>query len=380
MKPSVLILAGALLAGSAAAQRHKIGEINTETEEGKILQSIGTEQDAARKVALMETFIQKFGSHEAAGWVWSQLQPAYAKAGNHDQVLAAGEKLLAMDPMDIEAAYANLKASEAKKDSDGVAKWAVAASDIARKTAQEPKKPDQEEDDHKRAVDFAKQVDTYTEYSLYAGILAETDPAKVVKLAETLEQRNPQSQYVPQMLTKYAWAAREAKALPSAVALGERAYSRNQFNEDLLLAMADHYMNQKSPDKAILYATKVVEVLEPKAKPEGVSDADWEKKKTTMMGVAHWIAGTNYSTQSKYAQADKELRAALPLIKDNEQLMAGALFHLGLANYQMGKGRNAKQLTEAMKFMQQCAAIKSAFQPQAQKNLAVMRKETGQAR
>ena len=57
--------------------------------------------------------------------------------------------------------------------------------------------------------------------------------------------------------------------------------------------------------------------------------------------------------------------------------VADILFHLGLANYQMGKGKNAQQIAEAMKFMQQCAAMKSPFQAQAAKNVAVMRKETG---
>src|SRR5688572_16823497 len=125
MKSFVLIAAAVLLAGSATAQRHKIGSINAETEEGKFLQGIATEEDAARKVALMEGFVGKFGKHEAAGWVWSQLQAAYAKAGNHDKVLEAGKVLLSMDAADMEAAYANLKAAEAKKDSDGVLSWAV---------------------------------------------------------------------------------------------------------------------------------------------------------------------------------------------------------------------------------------------------------------
>lgn len=380
MKVFVLIFAGVLLSGSAVAQRHKPVVINTETEEGKLLQAIGTEQDPARKITLMEGFVGKFGPHEASGWVWSQLQPEYAKAGRHDQVLAAGEKLLAMDPLDIEAAYANLKAAEAKKDSEGVVKWSVIASDIARKAAAAPKKPDEDEETYKHAVDFAKQVDTYTEYSLFASMIAETDPAKVMKLAETLEERSPQSQYVPQMLGRYAWAARQAKAVPAAMALGERAYGRNQFDEDLLLAMADYSMNQKAQDKTIQYSTKVVEVMESKPKPAGVSDADWDKKKTMMTGVAHWMAGTTYSTQGKYAQADKELRAALPLVKENEELLAGTLFHLGLSNYQMGKGKSTQQMGEALKFMQQAAAIRSPFQAQAQKNLAVMRKETGQSR
>src|SRR5688572_19890391 len=107
MKLRVLTLAMVLVAGQAVAQRHKIGEINTETEEGKVLQAIGTEADAARKMQLMEEFVTKFPKHEGAGWVLSQLQPAYAKAGNFDKALEAGEKLVVLDAMDIDAAYGN---------------------------------------------------------------------------------------------------------------------------------------------------------------------------------------------------------------------------------------------------------------------------------
>ena len=380
MKSFALIAAAVLLAGSAAAQPHKIGSINAETEEGKFLQGIATEEDAARKVALMEGFVGKFGKHEAAGWVWSQLQAAYSKAGNHDKVLEAGKVLLSMDAADVEAAYANLKAAEAKKDSEGIVNWAVVSSDNARKAAATPKKDDQEDEEYKHSLDFAKQVETYTEYALYAAAVTEQDPAKVMKLADTLEQRNPQGQYVPQIMPKYAWAARQGNATAAAVAFGERAYARNQFNEDLLLGMADHYMNAKNAEKTLLYAGKLVEYLGSKPKPEGVSDADWEKKKNTMIGLGHWMAGTTYAQQKNLAQMDKSFRAALPYIKDNDQLLGPALFQLGLANYQMGRGKSAAMMADAIRFTQQCAAIKGPMQAQAQKNLTVMRKETGQAK
>ena len=41
-------------------------------------------------------------------------------------------------------------------------------------------------EDWKRRVDFAKQLDTYTEYSLYAASLQTTDPNKRVQLGEAL--------------------------------------------------------------------------------------------------------------------------------------------------------------------------------------------------
>ncbi len=378
MKIIALLTAIAIAALPGAAQRHKLIEPNAATEDGKALQSIVNEQDAARKQKLMEQFNAGHPKHEAGGWVWSQLQQSYLKAGNFDQAIDAGEKLLALSPADFDAAYVNLQASEGKKDSAGILKWAVSTWEAASKEAQQPKKAGQSDDDYKQAITPAKEAATYAEYALSAAALSEPDAAKAVRLIEALEQRNPQSPYFAPTLPKYAWAARQAKLLPNAVALGERAWGRGLFNEDLLLTMADYQMQQaKNPDKVVSYSEKVVEVLQAKPKPEGVSDADWAKKKNTTLGLAYWMAGTTLAGQNKQPQADKALRAALPYIKDNEQLAGPALFYLGLANYQMGKGKSAPQLADAVSFMQQSAAIKGPYQAKAQSNLAVMRKEAG---
>ena len=218
---------------TASAQRHKLTTINAETEEGKALQAVTQETDPAKRIGMMEAYASKFGKHESTAWVLSQLQAQQIKAGNPAKAIEAGAQLLALDPMDLDAAYANLKASEAAKDSEGVSKWSGVTSQIARKTAETPKQSDESEDDHKRAVDYAKQVDTYTEYALYLAALQSADAPKVILLTETLEQRNPQSQYIPQLMEKYAGSARQANAMPKAVAFGERAFGRNQFNADM---------------------------------------------------------------------------------------------------------------------------------------------------
>ena len=377
MRLTIAILTGLALAGAAAAQRHKLESINAETPEGKVLQSIGFEQDPAKKLALMEQFAAEHAKHEAAGWVLSQMQLAYSKAGNHDKTIATGEKLLALDNTDIEAAYANLKAAEAKKDSHEIAKWAGVTADIAVKVPSLPKRADQSDDEHKHAIDFATQVVKYTEYAIYASALQETDPAKIIKLADVLEQRNPKSEYITQLMPKYAAAARQVNAIPSAVAFGERTLERGQMHEDLLLLMTDNAMQQKNADKVLAYANRLIELMSTKPKPEGVADADWDKKKNTTIGLANWMAGMSAAGQNRLAQADKSLRAALPYIKDNEQLLAPALFQLGIANYQMGRGKSRQQLADALSFLKQCAAIKSNYQAQAQKNVSVILKETG---
>ena len=97
--------------------------------------------------------------------------------------------------------------------------------------------------------------------------------------------------------------------------------------------------------------------------------AEWNKKKKGMSGLAHYLSGSTQYDQKKYAAADKELRAAIPLVEGNDQLKAATLFYAGLTNYSM------KNLPDALRFNQQCAAIKSPFQAKAAENVRVMKQQ-----
>lgn len=374
-----LVLIGVLvLAAPAAAQRHKLTTINAETPEGQLLQQIGTESEEVKKLALLEQFAAQYPNHEGILWVYAQMQPAYLKAQQYDKAMAAGEKLLALDPEDVEMAHGCLKAAEAKKEPDAIKKWAVLTSESARKVAQSKKPEDEdEEEEWKRRVDFAKQLDVYTEYSLYAAALQVTDPRKKIELVETLEQRNPESQYLPQARGQYFLALRQTGDVAKAVEVAEKVLETDQTNEDMLLVAADYYLNQKKDqDKALQYASKLVEVMESRPKPEGMSAEDWEKSKNQKLGYGHWLMGIIYGAQGKHPQADKHLREALPALKDierNEQLLAAAYFYLGVANFRLGDaGGENSRIIDALKFSQACAAIKGPYQAQAQKNISAI--------
>ena len=72
------------------------------------------------------------------------------------------------------------------------------------------------------------------------------------------------------------------------------------------------------------------------------------------------------------------LRAAVPLVKDNEQLYGTALFHLGLSNYKLAQAsKNKTQIADAISFSKQAAAVKGPLQAQAAKNVKVMQQEFG---
>lgn len=361
-----LFLAGLSIVPLAIAQQ-RLHEVNSETPEGQLIQQIGQEADLTKKIALMEDFAAKYPKHDGAGWVNYQLQLAAIKANQPDTVLKAGEAVLAIDPNDMEAAHQNLKAAEMKNDPALIQKWSDETSKRAKAMAAAAKPADVEEADWKSRVDYAKQVDTYTEYALYAGALKTSDPNQKIALGQALLQRNPDSEYAGKAGEAEFNGYRMLNEKDKAAAAAERAIVKEPNSEDMLIFLADYSMQNKKPaDKVIEYSQKTIDVLASKPKPEGVSDADWDTKKTTLSGLAHFMIGTTQLNGKKLKDADKSLREALPLVASNEQLKAATLFYLGLANYQM------KNTKDAVAFSQECARIKSPFQAKAQANLKAM--------
>ncbi|MBI4910833.1 MAG: hypothetical protein HY820_44885 [Acidobacteria bacterium] len=369
-----------LAASTLPAQRHRVN-INTETPEGQLLQMIGQEaSNADRKMAMMEEFVNKYARHESVGWVLEQVIAAQLKSNNFDKALASCQQLLAVDPDDPSAAHSCLKAAEGKKDLAGILKWAPATSALARKLVASPAPKDEEAaESWKNQVDYAKQLDTYTEYALYANGLATTDPNQKIAFRDALEKQSPNSQYLPQLNGQYFLALRQTNQTDKAIAFAEKILEKDQTNEDMLVAVADNYINRKiNPEKVIEYGTKLGQLMESKPKPEGVSDDDWNKRKTLMAGIGYWMAGVTYFNQNKLAETDANLRKALPYIVGNDALNSQALFFLGLSNYKMGEPKKDKKLmAEALKFNAQCATIKGPFQGQAQKNAQVIRQQYG---
>ena len=79
------------------------------------------------------------------------------------------------------------------------------------------------------------------------------------------------------------------------------------------------------------------------------------------------MTGAVYSSQGKFGEANKVLRTALPLLEGNDENKAGALYNLGIANSQL------RNYADAVKFYEQCIAIKSPYQPIAVEHLKQIR-------
>jgi len=363
----VVVLFLSLPAASFSMQRQAI-TLDTNTPEGQLLQQFLDASDDAHRAVLAEQFLAQYPKHEGALWVYSQMVASYTKLGQFDKALAAAEKVLALDPADVETAYAGVKAAEAAKDPDTVRKWAILSSDLARKVAQAPKTGDEDDDAYKHRVDSAKHLDLYTEYALFNSAVQTPDPAKKVALLKTLEERAPESGYLARSYGLYFQALAQSGDLPAAVGLAEKLIAKGQANEEMLATAADYYVRQnREPQKVLDYSSRLLAAVNTRQKPDGVGDDDWQKWKTNLLGWGQWMMGIAYGVQGKYADSNKVLREALPLLEGNDERKAGALYNLGIDNSHL------RNVTDAGKFFEQCAALNSPYQTLCADNFKAIR-------
>jgi hypothetical protein len=287
-------------------------------------------------------------------------------------LLFAGPAAAASD--DLEQSYENLKNATARKDVAQVKKLAVETSALARQVQTAPA-PENNAENWPKYVAFARDVELYTEYALYATAV-QSPPAALVDLLSTLEQQNPKSKYLDDGYGAYFLALRQSGAANRILGVAGKAIAHFPDNEDLLLFLADSAMARRQFDRASAYSERLVAVLKRHTKPEPMPAAEWERKRAASLGVGYWIAGMCHCEKQQYPQADEDLKAALPLIQSNTALLAPALFQLSLANYQLGKlTMNRGRVLEAARYAEQVAGMKTELAQQAWTNAHLMQQE-----
>jgi hypothetical protein len=271
---------------------------------------------------------------------------------------------------DLEESVQSLKDAVAKKDVDAVKKLAATISPMTAGILAEaaPANAD-EKKDWEAHMAYAKSTQLYVESAFYT-VAVQSEPAVTVDLIATLEQQNPKSKYLNMAYGAYLVALDKT---------GDKA--KIPENEDLLVYMTDAEMTAKRTDSALAYANRLTASLNKHSKAEGMAAGDWERKRSAALAHGYYIAGVISAEKGLYVPADKNLRAALPLIQGQPAMMGPALFYLGMANYQLGKMTNSKaKILEGAKFSEQSMAISSPYQDQARHNALVMKDEAAKMR
>jgi tetratricopeptide (TPR) repeat protein len=336
----LLLVAGAAPAG---AQLRNV-TINTESDEGKLLQQAGEQTDAAKKIELLEQFLAKFSSHDAAGYVHLQLLAEYLKVNNFDKALEHGEKALAKDPQDLEANHLQVKAAEGKGDPEGLVKAVARTQAAAKKILGAAKPADADEAEAwKRSVEFAGQIEQYNQHALFGSAVKQTTPQAKILLLDTLRKNYPGGVFEKAIDAQYVVAYQQAGDGVKLVQAAEAALVHEPDNEAYLFLVADSWVdpakNRLAESQAL--AEKILNTLPAKPKPAQIADADWEKHKSAYLGLGRSVLGRSLANQGKNAPAHKELLAAAAALKGNNDALAPVYFYLGFVSAKLERRKDA---------------------------------------
>src|SRR5713226_7895437 len=110
------------------------------TPEDQALQAISNEQDAQKKLAMYEDFVQKFSSNPAAvaygNW---QLSQYYQNAGDLQKALDYGDKALASAPHNLDILVSQVSIAQQMKNNSKLMDYAVRGGEVYNSIDKAPK-------------------------------------------------------------------------------------------------------------------------------------------------------------------------------------------------------------------------------------------------
>ncbi len=351
-----------LVQGGLAQQDRQAGE--SQISDPSVLKDLFLHASTQTKLALLDQLRADFEKAELIPWAYEQICETLEAAGQLDRALEAGERLLDRYPQEIEIALKGLNIAEKEQDAALVRKWAETASRVSDSVTASPQAG-------KRRIELARSARIYTDYLAYCEILHIADPTSRVESAQEFLLRRKDSVYRFAAEDLYLEAWRQSGDTRKTVEAAKKILEQNDSNVVALTVVAESYMRTESdPRKLVAYGTRILALLERQPKPEGLTSAEWSKKKALLAARAHWIIGTAAMQQDRFGEADRSIRVALPYLRGDSRMTSAALFYLGWANYRLGK------ISDAIRFNKECALVQGPYREHAEKNLRAIQAET----
>jgi len=357
----VLAVSCLLSTRAAEAQSDRI-EIAAGTEEDHALQAITAEQDPQKKVAMFQEFVQKFSANPSAvtygNW---QISQAYQAAGDLPKALDYGDKALVASPHNLDILVSQASLAQQAKDNSRLIAYAVKGGEACQSIGKQAKPAATSDEDFAKQIaeekDAAKNNCEFLETSGFNVVASETDPKLRMADIEAFTAAFPDSKYQDQVsnYAMYTLGPGQLNDAARLVAFGEKTLAANPKSLPALLLLASVYVEEPKPAsvaKAISYSQRAIEAAKPDA-----SDADKPRKLSA--GVAHSTIGYAYMKQEKTAAAIPELKAAVALLKGQDDIpYSVALYRLGYAYAKLVRNTEAREvLMEAVKIQGPVQAV-----------------------
>jgi len=335
----------------ASAQIDKI-VIAAGTPEDQALTTISKEDDAQKKVAMYEDFVQKFSSNPAAlaygNW---QISQSYQTAGDLQKALTYGDQALTGSPRNLDILVSQAGIAQQLKDNTKVMDYATKGGEICNSIGKQTNPEGVSDQDFASRIQeeksSAKASCEFLEAAAFNAIADQSDAKKRMDYVERFTPAFPDSRFQEPIASYAMMSLAELKDTPRVISYGEKTLAANPNSLAALLLLANTYVDDPksgSVAKAVSYAQKAIEVAKADA-----PDADTKSKLSG--GVAHSTLGYALMKQDKTAAAIPELKSAAALLKgQDDQSYAVAMYRLGFAYAKLNKVTEARDvLTEIVK-------------------------------
>jgi len=345
-----VVLLVAFLAFQAGAQVERI-VIAAGTDEDKALTDINNEQDASKRLALYQDFVQKFSSNpQAAAYGNWQLAQAYAAAGDYAKALDSGDKALAVAPRDLGIIATQASTATQAKNSLKAVEYSAKGGEICHSVGKETKPQDMSDEDFARKIssekDSIQESCDFLETTALNAMSAETSAKNRWAEIEKFTAGFPGSKYQDQVtkFVVYTLGPGQLNDQTRLVAFGEKMLANDPNSILALLLLGSYHLDAGNSGKAISYAQKVIELSK-------VDSPDADKKVKISAGTAHNTIGWAYLKQEKTTAAIPELKTAAALTKGvDDQQYVRAMYGLGFAYAKENRLTEAREvLTPASK-------------------------------
>ena len=156
-----------------------------------------------------------------------------------------------------------------------------------------------------------KEIKDPAEYNAYVGAVQQTTPAAKISGLEAFLVQYPNSvmkeDALELLMGTYQQAGNQAKVVDTA----NRLLAANPNNVRALVLLAFNERAQQKWADARQHAERGLQALPSMSKPDGLSDADFDKQKTQMGGLLDSVAGFSALQLKDNAAAEKYLRGAV---------------------------------------------------------------------
>jgi tetratricopeptide (TPR) repeat protein len=355
-----------LLAAIAAPAQVTQILIPAGTPEDKALQEISAENDAAKRVTMLQDFLQKFSSdQQAVAYGEWQLSQAYTEQGDTAKAMEHGEKAAQLQTgnLDILISLATVaqKAKATGKIMDCVVSGGTAFNGIGKGETR-PEGVDAEAFKlHIEGMqDPYRQSYEYLAATGWNVIVAEENAKTRMGYIERYIVAFPGSRFQDQVMQMAVYTLSQMNDSARLLTFGEKALAANPNSVSMLTAIANAFAenaDQTFAPRAETYARKALELC------KGQTPTD-ENKLALYSGMAHSALGYALLRQEKNVPAVAELKTASAELKGNAEAYPSALYRLGFAYAKTGK------LPEAKATLTEVAGIDGPYQQPAKELLA----------